>query len=82
MQSGRAGLLVENTAKTLLTRSGFDEVSFGEHILYRMSINTHGQQTIPLLVWVNGNHIFASAAIEEAYAQQMISAAIAANLLD
>ena len=82
IQSGRPDLLVESTAKALLMRSGFDEVSFGAHTLYRMSINTHGQQTIPLLVWLNGNRVFVSAAIEEAYAQQLISAAMAANLQD
>jgi len=82
IESGRPRVLVENTAKTLLTRSGFEEVNFGKHTLYRMLINTHQRQTIPLLVWLNGNRVFASAAVEEAYAQQLISAAIAANLQD
>ncbi|MBM3155251.1 MAG: hypothetical protein FJ008_07950 [Chloroflexi bacterium] len=82
MQSGRPSLLVESTAKTLLKRSGFDEIAFGTHVLYRMWINTNQQQARPLLVWLNGNRVFASAAIQEAHAQQMISAAIAANLQD
>jgi hypothetical protein len=80
IESGRPGLLVENTAKTLLTRYGFEEVSFGSHTLYRMMIKTYQQQTIPLLVWLNGNRVFASAAMQETYAQQLLSAAIAANL--
>jgi hypothetical protein len=82
IESGRPGLLVESTAKTLLTRYGFEEVSFGAHTLYRMMIKTNQQQTIPLLVWLNGNRVFASTAIQEAHAQQVISAAIAANLQD
>jgi hypothetical protein len=82
IQSGRPNLLVESTAKTLLKRSGFDEISFGTHVLYRMWINTNQQQKIPLLVWLNGNRVFASAAIQESHAQQMVSAAIAANSQD
>ena len=82
IQSGRPGLLVESTAKALLAQARFEEVGFGTHTLYRMSINTHGQQTISLLVWLNGNRVFVSTAIEEAYAQQLISAALAANLQD
>ena len=77
LKSGLPGFVVEPAVNKLLTDSEFTEMKFGEFTLYTMSWHTYKGETIPLLVWVDGNYIFAAMATQESYAETLISSAIA-----
>ena len=73
LKSGLPGFIVEPAVKKFLTEADFTERSLGELTMYQGSFDTGGGQALPILVRIEGNHIFAAISGKEAYAQTLIT---------
>lgn len=73
LKSGLPGFIVEPAVKKLLTEADFTERSLGELTLYQGSFDTGEGEPIPVLVRIEGNHVFAAISGKEAYAQTLIT---------
>ena len=73
LKSGLPGFIAEPAAKKFLTAADFTERSLGELTMYQGSFVTGGGQAIPVLVRIEGNHVFAAISGKEAYAQTLIT---------
>ena len=73
VQSGLPGLVVSPIIKKLLTESEFVEANVGGLTLYKRYETLHGARRTPVLVRVEGNHIFAAVSGQESYAQTLIT---------
>jgi len=72
IKSGLPGLLVEPAVKKFLTESEFTETNLDEFTLYKGSWDIDDGKAIPVLVRIEGNHIFAAVAGQESYAETLI----------
>jgi len=71
--SGLPGLIVEPAVKKLLTEQEFIEINLGGLTLYKGSWNSDDRESIPVLVRIEGNHIFAAVSGQESYAETLIT---------
>ena len=72
LKSGLPGFVVEPAVKKILTEAEFNETSLGDLTLYQGSFDTQGQ-AVPVLVRIEGNHVFAAVSGKESYAQTLIT---------
>lgn len=72
VKSGYPGFLVEPAVKKFLTESKFTETSLGEFTIYKGAWDTESG-TVPVLVRIEGNRIFAAVAGQESYAETLIT---------
>jgi len=70
---GLPGLVVEPIVKSFLTEFEFTETNLGEFTLYKRSWDIGDNRAIPVLVRIEGNHIFAAASGQESYALTLIT---------
>lgn len=73
VKSGLPGLLVEPVVKKFLTEFEFTETEVGGVVLYERSWDTGEGGTIPVLVRIEGNYIFAAVAGQDSYAEALIT---------
>jgi len=73
VKSGLPGLVVEPVVKKLLTEQEFIEINLGGLTLYKGSWNSDDRESIPVLVRIEGNHIFAAVSGQESYAETLIT---------
>ena len=73
LKSGLPGFVVEPAVEKILTEAEFTKKSLGELTLYQGSFDTQGGQAIPVLVRIEGNHVFAAVSGKESYAQTLIT---------
>ena len=73
VKSGIPGFLVEPAVTKFLTEFEFTETNIGELTIYKGSWDVDGGKAIPVLVRVEGNHIFAALAAQESYAETLIT---------
>ena len=73
IKSGLPGFVVSPGVKSTLKDYGFAEAQIGEFTLYKGSWSAPDGSTIPIIVRIEGNHIFAAISGQEAYAQTLIT---------
>ncbi|MFC2002954.1 hypothetical protein ACFLV4_03295 [Chloroflexota bacterium] len=72
-KSGLPGFVMEPIVKKVLTESEFTERILGEFTLYQLSLATDGGQAVPVLVRIEGNHVFAAISGQESYTETLIT---------
>lgn len=73
VKSGVPGFVATPIVQKLLSNAGFTEIKLGELTLYKGSLDTGKGKTIPVLVRIEGNRIFAAISGQESYAQTLIT---------
>jgi len=71
--SGFPGFIVNPIATRLLKNEGLTKIIFGDLTEYQASINIGSGQSIPALLNVSGNRVFATVSGNEPYAQTLMS---------
>ena len=72
-KSGIPGFVVAPVVKKFLTESEFTETKLGEVTVYRRFWNAGDGRTIPVLVRIEGNYLFAAVSGQASYAQTLIT---------
>ncbi len=73
VKSSLPGSIVEPVVRNFLTEKGFTETKLGELTLYKGSPDIDGGEAVPVLVRIEGNHIFAAVSGQESYAEKLIT---------
>jgi hypothetical protein len=73
VESNHPGFLVEPAVMKFLIDSGFTEMNFAGVTIYKGDLDRYVGETIPALVWIKGNRVFAALAGQESYTQNLIS---------
>ena len=73
VNSSLPGLVVEFVAKKFITDYGFTEAKVGEFTIYKGFWSAPDGSNIPVLIRIEGNHIFAAISGQEDYAETLIT---------
>lgn len=72
VKSGLPGFVVSPIIKQFLGNAGYTETRLGELTFHKGSLDAGNGKTIPILVRIEGNRIFAAISGQESYAQTLI----------
>lgn len=72
VRSGLPGILVKPALAGFLAEAGFVEIELGQLTLYQGYWDSNGQE-VPVLVRIEGNHIFAAISGQQSYAETLIT---------
>lgn len=73
VKSGLPGFIVRPIVRRLLDEGDFTEINLGELTLYKGFLDTDNDKTIPVLVRIEGNRVFAAISGQQGYAQTLIT---------
>ncbi len=73
VKSGLPGFLITPIASKFLENAGYVTVNVGGLSLYKGSLDAGGSKTIPVLLSLDGDRMFAAASGKESYAQTLIT---------
>ena len=73
IKSGLPGAIVSPIVKNMLGDAGYVEKTIGEVTLYKGSLDAGNDNTIPVLISIEGNRIYAAVSGQESYAQKLIT---------
>jgi hypothetical protein len=73
IKSRLPGFIVETAAKNLLNDYGFTQAKIGEVTVYKGSWPAPDGSSIPILIRIEGEHIFASISAQQDYAETLIT---------
>ena len=73
INSAFPGVIVSPVATRLLENKGYTKVNAGNLTVYKASLGAWNGRTVPVLINVDGNHIFITASWNESYAQTVMT---------
>lgn len=73
VKSGLPGFLLKPAIGEFLEEAEFTETSLGELTLYRGTFDADGDDSIPVLIRIEGNYMFAALSGQESYAETLIT---------
>jgi len=73
VKSGLPGFLVSPAASRFLDDAGYTRANVGGLTLYKGSLNASSGKSVPVLLSLEGNRIFAAASGKESYAETIIA---------
>jgi hypothetical protein len=74
VNSAFPGAVVSPIASRLLENGGYSKGKLGNLDVYKTYLDGGNSRNIPLLINVDGNHVFASSALKESYAETLMTA--------